>query len=307
MKILPAEEMGMCRGVKRALRITRRACCPKRTAVYGELVHNEEILKKLDEEGFTTAAPGDMEFLAHFDTMVITAHGISPRERARLIAAGKHIIDATCPIVKKLQDTALEYEKNGYFIVITGKKGHAEVGGVTGGLNSFAVVEEPSDVRHYNRKKIAVLSQTTMLREKTTELAEKVREMNPKSEVTAADTLCRSTERRQEALRALLGRIDILIVVGGKASNNTRQLCGLAEAEGIEYRLVQSAEDVNFRWFLAKKSVGVTAGASTPDGSVQGVIDKIKGISDYQTALNRVLELRLKCCEGNANRRNYES
>lgn len=293
MKILMAKETGMCSGVRRALNIINKISHPKRVAIYGELVHNEEILRKISSRGFSIIPAGRLDQSGLFENIVISAHGISDYEKAAIIAAKKKIIDTTCPLVKHLHDKAVKFKREGYFIVLIGKKDHVEVIGIIKDLLSFCIVEEPEDVIIYEKEKIAVLSQTTMIYEKAFLIYEKVKNLNPKSEVIFSNTLCPSTKNRQDSLRSLINKIDILMVIGGKNSNNTRQLCKIAAEAGIEYKHIQCPEDINPRWFFSKSAVGITAGASTPDEAVIGVYEKIKEIKNYFTLLKKTLEIQL--------------
>lgn len=293
MKIFLAKEMGMCPGVRRALSIVNLISHPEKTAIYGELVHNEEILRKISLMGFSIIPAGRLDLLDPFDNIVITAHGISDYERAFIIDEKIRIKDTTCPLVKQLHDKVMEYKKAGYFIVLIGIKNHVEVTGITKDLTSFCVVQKPEDIIKYGKENIAVFSQTTIVYEKALLIYEKIKSMNIKSSVIFIDTVCQSARNRQNSIRLLIDKIDILIVIGGKNSNNTLQLCKIAEESGIDYKHIQCPDEINPRWFFSKSAVGISAGASTSDEMIIRVNKRINKINEYFEFLNKTVKVQL--------------
>src|SRR5262245_1223070 len=271
MRVIRAEAMGMCFGVRDALELVRGLGEPEAVTVHGELVHNEEVLRDLGQRGFRQTPEGRRVELPLTPRVVITAHGVSERERARLLAAGKELIDTTCPLVRRVQQAARELDRLGYFVVVIGRQGHAEVEGVTGDLRAFAVVADEGSARAFEAARLGVVRQSTTL----PALADRVRlalvERNPGKEVRFMDTICRPTRERQEAAVELVGRVEALVVVGGRGSHNTRQLAALAEARGVPVLHVGGAEDLDGGWLRQFEVVGLTAGTSTPDGTVEAV------------------------------------
>src|ERR1041384_1715515 len=154
MKVIRAQAMGMCFGVKDAIQTAMNVNEPEKTVIYGQLVHNSEVLKKFRERGFLMALESDRSIPSKASQIVITAHGISDKERSRLIATGKTLVDTTCPLVRRVHEIAKEFQKRGYFIVVIGKKDHVEVMGLVGDLRHYSIVEKPEDVEIYTVDRI---------------------------------------------------------------------------------------------------------------------------------------------------------
>jgi 4-hydroxy-3-methylbut-2-enyl diphosphate reductase len=271
MRVIRAEAMGMCFGVRDALELVRGLAGPEGVTVHGELVHNEEVLRDLGRLGFRQTPEVRRFELPLTPRVVITAHGASERERARLLAADKELIDTTCPLVRRVQQAARDLDRQGYFVVVIGRPGHAEVEGVTGDLRAFAVVADEGSARAFEAARLGVVCQSTT----PPALAERVRlalvARNPGKEVRFVDTICRPTRERQEAAADLAGRVEALVVVGGRGSHNTRQLAALAEARGVLVLHVRDAADLDAGWLRRFGVVGLTAGTSTPDATVEAV------------------------------------
>lgn len=270
MKVIRARAMGMCFGVKDALEATRRVEDPRSVTIHGELVHNEMVLGELRRRGFADL-PEEARGLPVTAKVLITAHGVSHRERERLRAAGKEILDTTCPLVARAHRAALRMAADGYLVVLVGRRGHVEVEGLTGDLASSRVVWDPAEVEPWGADRIAVLCQTTTPSWHADRMLQEIRRRNPSSEVRFVDTICRPTKDRQAALEELLERVQALVVVGGQHSNNTRQLGRLAEARGIPALHVQGPADLDPGWLARFETVGLTAGTSTPDGCIEAV------------------------------------
>jgi 4-hydroxy-3-methylbut-2-enyl diphosphate reductase len=271
MRVIRAEVMGMCFGVRDALALVRSLDDPGGVTIHGELVHNEEVLRELAERGFAQTPEGRRHSLPLTERVVVTAHGISRRERRRLLAAGKELIDATCPLVRRVHDVATELQGRGYFVLVVGRPGHAEVEGVVGDLTDYAVVPDPDQVRVYDSRRLGVVCQSTTPPALAARVVETVRRLNPDKEVRFVDTICRPTRERQRAAAALAGRVQALVVVGGAQSNNTRQLAALAEARGVPVAHVRTARDLQRAWLARFQVVGLAAGTSTPDETIEEV------------------------------------
>ncbi len=271
MRVIRADALGMCFGVRDALAAMDAVALPKDATVHGELVHNEEVTRRLAARGFATQLESDRGRIPLTTHVVITAHGVSHRERARLEVAGKTLVDTTCPLVTRVHDAAQSLQRDGYFVLVVGKPGHVEVEGIVGDLDRFEVVTNASAARHYAVGKLGVVSQSTTMPDEFERVVTAIRAANPDVSVRVIDTICRPTRERQEAVGDLLDRVEALVVVGGRNSNNTRQLVRLAEERGKPAAHVQGADDLDAAWFGRFRVVGLTAGTSTLDSAVDSV------------------------------------
>lgn len=271
MKIIQARTLGMCGGVRRALRIAERIADPEKTTILGEIVHNGRVARRMASLGFSQQEEGRREELPATPAVMVTAHGMSRRRREGLKGQGKEVIDATCPLVRKIQWIARDFAERGYFLVLIGRSGHAEVRAVTEDLPRFAIVEQESHVGVYPVPRIAVICQSTTRQPLAERLLEVIERKNPHAEIRFENTICAATRVRQRAVRELLPKVDALIVVGDPASNNSRSLVRLAQDAGKPGLLVSGAEDLDPEALEGCETVGLTAGASTPDGAIDEV------------------------------------
>lgn len=270
MRIIRAEAMGMCFGVKDALDTVRQVPDPGSVTIYGELVHNETVQGELRSRGFQSASEVGRG-IPETPQVLITAHGVSDREKERLRAAGKEVLDTTCPLVQRAHRAAVRMHAEGDLVVVVGRRGHVEVEGLVGDLERWRIVWEAKDVRDWGVERISVICQTTTPTWHAEAMVAEVRRRNSGAEVRFVDTVCRPTKDRQQALDDLLDRVQALVVVGGRNSNNTRQLARLAEARGIPALHVQGPADLDAAWLARFEVVGLTAGTSTPDESIDAV------------------------------------
>jgi 4-hydroxy-3-methylbut-2-en-1-yl diphosphate reductase len=271
MKVINAQAMGMCFGVKDALSTAMTMEYPERATVYGQLVHNGEVLKRIKARGFSMLEESDRTSAVSTPNVVITAHGLSDKERRTLEASGKRLIDTTCPLVSRVHQIARGLQEQGYFVVVAGRKDHVEVRGIVGDLERFAVVERPEDVLIYPADSIAVVCQTTTPPALIDVLFETISRKNAGKVIRFIDTICRPTRERQEAVEDLLPKVQALVVVGGKNSNNTRQLRVLGEKAGLPCFQVERASELRPEWFYGLHTVGLTAGTSTLDQTIDEV------------------------------------
>lgn len=263
--------MGMCFGVKDAIEKVMGLEKTQGTVVYGQLVHNPEVLRHMEERGITSAEETGREVPAAASRIVITAHGVSDKERKKLAATGKEIIDTTCPLVNRAHQTAKHFAQCGYFVVVVGRKDHVEVKGLVGDLSAFTVVGGPEEVRRYEADRIAVLCQTTTPRILLDHVFEKIARKNFGKEIRFINTICRPTRERQRAVEELLDQVEALVVVGGRNSNNTRQLKALAESRHVPSLQIETAAELSPEWFKGFEVVGLTAGTSTLDETIEEV------------------------------------
>jgi 4-hydroxy-3-methylbut-2-enyl diphosphate reductase len=263
--------MGMCFGVRDALEIVGQIADPARATIHGALVHNEEVLKDLERRGFQMTSESSRENLPSTATVVITAHGISGRERLRLRTARKELVDTTCPLVRRVHEAACELQRQGYLVLVIGKRNHVEVAGIIGDLDRYEVVQGIDEVRCYETPRLGIVCQSTTQPAEAERIRRAIEEKNPGKEVRFEDTICRPTRERQQAALELLQQVDALVVVGGRHSNNTRQLVELAQSHGVPVLHVQTGADVDPAWLAPFQVVGLTAGTSTLDATIEEV------------------------------------
>ena len=271
MKVLIAEEMGMCFGVRDALGVLDEIAEPSKVAIHGQLVHNEVVLHQLSARGFQMADESDRSRLPETETVLVTAHGISHRERSRLANAGKKLIDTTCPLVRRVHDTAMRLQKEDYHVILIGRAGHVEVRGIVEDLEHFDVVETSGGVRAYPSRRLAVVCQTTVAPRTVAEVRVAIAAANPTSEIRFVDTTCQPTRNRQHAVEKLIPLVEAMVVVGGRNSNNTRELVELCRQHGLKTWQVRDVGDLQMEWFHGIDCVGMTAGTSTLDETIREV------------------------------------
>jgi 4-hydroxy-3-methylbut-2-enyl diphosphate reductase len=278
MKVVVADVLGMCFGVRDALAFMDRVEEPSAVTIHGELVHNGEVLARLTERGFAMVHESTRRPLPATETVLITAHGISDNERRRLETAGKKILDTTCPLVTRAHQAARQLQEQGYHVLVVGRRGHVEVQGIIDDLQSFDVVQGPEDVRRYPHERLGIMCQTTT----PVSLAQSVREtvvrLNPHAEICFVDTICLPTKEHQKALERLMDQVDAVVVVGGRNSNNTRELVERCRRRGIPAFHVESARDLRGHWFDGITTVGLTAGTSTLDETIAQVREALEGL-----------------------------
>src|SRR5580692_10824932 len=193
MNVLLAEEMGMCFGVRDALKMIDGVDNPHDVAIHGQLVHNEVVLRQLETRGFRMTDESDRQRLPESETVLVTAHGISNRERNRLESAGKKLIDTTCPLVRRVHEAALKMQEEGCHVLVIGRAGHVEVRGIVEDLQRFDVVESPSEARPYPAQKLAIVCQTTVAPRTVAAVQSAIVAANPGAEIRFVDTTCHPT------------------------------------------------------------------------------------------------------------------
>ena len=271
MRVVQAEVLGMCFGVRDALKALHAIGRPEDVTIHGELVHNEVVLTQLGRRGFGMTREDDRQGVPQTPAVLITAHGISDRERQRLRAAGKQIVDTTCPLVERVHRAAQTLQNGGYHVLVIGRRGHVEVRGIVEDLHSCDVIQSPEEVRRYPHERLGVVCQTTTPERTVRAVREAIRAHNPHAEVRFIDTVCHPTKEHQKALERVLGQVDVMVVVGGRNSNNTRELVSLCRKRNRPAFHVQGAADLDPGWFADCRAVGLTAGTSTLDEIVEEV------------------------------------
>jgi 4-hydroxy-3-methylbut-2-enyl diphosphate reductase len=261
----------MCFGVRDALELVRQFDRPKQATIHGELVHNEQISNDLAARGFQQTPEAGRRALPLTPTVVITAHGVSDRERQRLLDAGKELIDTTCPLVRRVHLATRELERQGYFVLVIGRPGHVEVEGIVGDLANCEVVPNEAAARRYEAPRLGIVCQTTTTPTEAERVRRAIERANYGKEVRFVDTVCQPTRDRQTAIAELLEQVEAVVVVGGRHSNNTRQLVSYATARGVPAVHVQTAADLDRDWLAQFRIVGLTAGTSTPEDTIDEV------------------------------------
>jgi 4-hydroxy-3-methylbut-2-en-1-yl diphosphate reductase len=271
MRVLRAEVLGMCFGVRDALQIMRELPNPEQATVHGELVHNQVVLTELRVRGFGQVREEDRQELPSSPTVVVTAHGISDRERQRLLDAGKQLVDTTCPLVKRVHLAARKLQKEGFHVLVVGKRGHVEVQGIIEDLDSYTVISDFSEVQEYPFQKLGIISQSTTSQKVLHAMRAEIVTHNPDATIHFIDTTCQPTRQHQSSLEELLPLVEAVVVVGGHTSNNTKELAQLARRHGLPAFHVQDATELREEWFAGVEKVGLTAGTSTLDETINEV------------------------------------
>ena len=269
MKILRAAHLGMCFGVRDAIALAKQESRSQPVTVLGELVHNQTVLRDLARDGVRFANGLNGVGTA---TVMITAHGASDRTINGVRERGYRVLEATCPLVHFAHRALKALVAEGFHPVIIGQRDHVEVRGMTGDLEEFDVVLSDEDVRQLREKaRFGVVSQTTQPMEKVEGLLKQIRARFPHSEIRFRDTVCQPTKQRQTAAAKLAGECDLVIVIGGANSNNTKELVATCRRDCPRVYHVQTAADLRPEWFPGVSRVGITAGTSTPDDAIQAV------------------------------------
>ena len=274
MQIIHARHLGMCFGVRDAIALAHAEVETGPLTILGELVHNATVSDDLRARGI--AIEHDLAKVTTA-TVMVTAHGASERTLAATRALGLRIVEATCPLVHVAHKGVRALVRDGYHPVIVGQRGHVEVRGLTEDLDDFDVILDDEDVlalREHPR--IGVAAQTTQPITKVRRLVALIRERFPRSAVRFVDTVCQPTKQRQDAAADLARQCNLVIVVGGANSNNTRELVQTCSRHCRRVHHVQSDADVRLEWFAGVGVVGITAGTSTPDAVIDRVDQRIR-------------------------------
>ena len=264
----------MCFGVRDAIDLALEHADAGPLTILGDLVHNPTVLKKLEAKGIAVAQ--DVAQVGT-PTLMVTAHGTSERTLARTRALGLTVVEATCPLVHVAHRAVIELARSGYHVVVIGQRHHVEVRGLTGDLDECDVVLDDADVLAMQpRPRFGVASQTTQPVEKVRRLVDLICQRFPESEVRFVDTVCKPTKQRQSAAIEMAQQSDVVIVVGGRTSNNTLELVATCARYCRRVHHVQTDDDVRPEWFDGANIVGLTAGTSTPDDVIDRVETRIR-------------------------------
>jgi 4-hydroxy-3-methylbut-2-enyl diphosphate reductase len=297
-EIILAEPRGFCAGVDRAIEIVERALGKFGAPIYvrHEIVHNTYVVNELKEKGaifieeLADVPPGA--------TLVFSAHGVSKATEREAQARGFRIFDATCPLVTKVHVEVAKLHKEGYEFIMIGHKGHPEVEGTMGQLDSgIHLVEDVADVARVapaQTGKLAVVTQTTLSVDDAAEISAAVKARFPQVRSPKQQDICYATQNRQDAIKVMSPQVDILIVVGSPTSSNSNRLREVAVKLGTEAYMVDDASELRPDWFEGKSRVGLTAGASAPEILVKQVIDRIRALGAVSVRKMSGIEETLK-------------
>jgi 4-hydroxy-3-methylbut-2-enyl diphosphate reductase len=280
MRIEKAKELGLCFGVRRAIKLLKEAVNKYgEIETLGPLAHNRRLVEALADLGVKPINRLDQ---VQGRILAITTHGTSPAVLSEIRARHIHIIDTTCPIVRKAQNTANELAEAGFDVIIFGEAEHSEVKGLlgwTGGKGMAALDMKQIDRSGKSASRLGIISQTTQTRSAFIEFTRQLVSMvEPEiEEMRLVNTLCRVTQGQQEAAMRLAHRSQLMVVIGGSNSANTRRLVEMCSPL-VETHLVETADEVDNSWLLGKRHVGITAGASTPDEAVEELIAKLRSL-----------------------------
>ena len=274
MNILRADHLGMCFGVRDAITLALETAQHQPLTILGDLVHNQTVLARLRDADIAIERDPDR---IHTPTVMITAHGASDREVEALRQKGHSVLEATCPLVHAAHRAVQDLVRSGCHPVVIGLRDHVEVRGLTGDLPEFDVVLTAEDVeRLRERSRFGVVAQTTQPIQRVWLLADLIRQRFPRSEVRVVDTVCRPTKLRQWSAEALSARCDVVIVVGGAHSNNTRELAETCRRQGTRVHQVETPDEIRRDWVRGAGTVGLTAGTSTPDAVIEAVERRLR-------------------------------
>ena len=283
MKVSLASAMGTCFGVQDAINLAMSPEFNNELTIVGQLVHNPQVSDSLKQNG-VSLVPG-IEDIDKIKTkkVMITAHGAAEKTKQQLHDAGFIVYDASCPLVMRVHQTIKSLVTKGYFPVVIGQKDHVEVKGIVGDLDDYLVINSEEDlpkIEKSGNRKLGIVTQTTQQRDKVEVLVEKIRALDYVDEVSFVNTICQPTHDRQVAVHELADQVDLMIVIGGYNSSNTKKLVHVCGEKGIEAHHIESFDQLDKNWFANKQHVGITAGTSTPENVINEVHTKILEIAE---------------------------
>ena len=283
LNLVLASPRGFCAGVDRAITIVEKALEMYGAPIYvqHEIVHNKHVVQRLRNEGAVFVE--NIDEIPEGSHAIFSAHGVSPEVRKRAEKRKLQVLDATCPLVTKVHREAQRYAQKEHTIILIGHHNHVEVKGTVGEApeHIFVVgtVEEVSDLKIPDEKKVGYITQTTLSLDDTAEIITALKERFPEIKGPAKDDICYATQNRQNAVKALSKEVDLVLVVGAQNSSNSVRLLEVAEATGVRARRIESAAELDPEWLEEVLNVGITAGASAPEDIVQGIVAEISKMS----------------------------
>ena len=283
LNLVLASPRGFCAGVDRAITIVEKALEMYGAPIYvqHEIVHNKHVVQRLRNEGAVFVE--NIDEIPEGSHAIFSAHGVSPEVRKRAEKRKLQVLDATCPLVTKVHREAQRYAQKEHTIILIGHHNHVEVKGTVGEApeHIFVVgtVEEVSDLKIPDEKKVGYITQTTLSLDDTAEIITALKERFPEIKGPAKDDICYATQNRQNAVKALSKEVDLVLVVGAQNSSNSVRLLEVAKTTGVRARRIESAAELDPEWLVEVRNVGITAGASAPEDIVQGIVAEISKMS----------------------------
>jgi (E)-4-hydroxy-3-methyl-but-2-enyl pyrophosphate reductase len=279
-EIIIAEHAGFCFGVKRAvdIAVNRQAVEGTKTYTLGPLIHNNDVINRLKEQNIVPISDTDINSLDETVSVVIRSHGVTPEVISRIEQTGANLVDATCPYVSSIQKKARTYRDQGYQIIIVGDASHPEVIGINGWCDNLAIITKDGSDLTDLPPKVCIVSQTTERLSNYNKVVEYV--SLHCEEVKTFNTICKATSDRQSSADEVSKRVDLMLVIGGKSSSNSKKLYEICSMNCKNTIFIENKDELSEELFEDDKleKVGITAGASTPDWVIQEVVEKIKGI-----------------------------
>ena len=286
MRVILAQPRGFCAGVERAIEIVETALRQYGPPVYvrHEIVHNRRVVEKLKTKGARFVE--EIEQIPDGAITVFSAHGVSKKVEQDASLRSLQPIDATCPLVSKVHNEGRRYAARGYDIILIGHKDHPEVEGTMGQIpGTVLLVSDLEDVEALKVRdpdKVAYITQTTLSVDDTREVISALRRRFPLIKGPDVKDICYATQNRQAAVRSLAAQVDLMLVVGAQNSSNSNRLCEVGKDSGVPSYLIDDPAKINPEWLVGKESIGITAGASTPEELVQELIDKLGMYADLE-------------------------
>ncbi len=286
LKVFLAQPRGFCAGVERAIEIVERALKIYGPPVYvrHEIVHNKRVVNNLSSKGAVFVQ--ELDEIPPGAVTIFSAHGVAQRIEDTAKDRKLPILDATCPLVAKVHKEGQRYSSKGYEVVLIGHEGHPEVEGTMGRISGDVyLVSNTEDVfklKVKNPKKLSYISQTTLSVDDTKVVIEALKKRFPAIEGPDVKDICYATQNRQSAVRDLVDHVNLILVVGAKNSSNSNRLRDLGEESGVDTYLIETADDLDSRWFDNVESIGISSGASTPDELVKEVIKRISSFREVK-------------------------
>ena len=280
MEVRMADHLGMCFGVRDAIDLALHLTRQGPITILGDLVHNPDVLTEMDQAGAArTSQPEEVKTRA----LLLTAHGMSQRVKNGLREKGHQVHDATCPLVKRAHLALAKLVADGFYPVVIGQADHVEVRGLVGDLDQYTIILREEDLSRLQEGvdrgyRFGVVSQTTQPLHFVLSLVDAMRQRYPNNEFRFVDTVCQPTKDRQEAMPRLAAEADVIVVVGGPDSNNSRKLTELARQLGKPAYQVAAASELRPEWFQGVRVVGLTAGTSTPDRAIEEVRERLQAM-----------------------------
>ena len=294
LKVYLAQPRGFCAGVERAITIVERAIELYGPPVYvrHEIVHNKRVVNNLISKGAIFVQ--ELDQIPAGAVTVFSAHGVAQKVEDIANKRKLPILDATCPLVAKVHKEGQRYSSKGYEVVLIGHEGHPEVEGTMGRISGDVyLVSNTEDVKLLqvkNPSKLSYISQTTLSVDDTKVVIEALKERFPEIEGPDVKDICYATQNRQSAVRDLVEHVNLILVVGAKNSSNSNRLRDLGEESGVNTYLIETANDLDRKWFDNVESVGISSGASTPDELVKEVMNRISTFREIKIEMRPGIE-----------------